>query len=97
MEEKTSCRVSKSLGGNPSNRIAEGSLAVDDDELLWPSLFVLGFVRTRKCPDLPKTVHNAPAMDCWGMVRFVSISSLPMMADFHVIPDELADEKGCCD
>lgn len=89
MEEKTSCRESKSLGGNPSNRIAVGSLA--DDVVVWLLLsFVLGFVRMRKCPDLPKTVHKAPAMDCWGMVRFVSISSLPMMADFHVIPDELA-------
>ena len=86
MEEKTSCRESKSLGGNPSNRIAVGSLV----ELLPLSLALLGFVRTRKCPDLPKTVHKAPAMDCWGMVRFVSMSSLPMMADFHVIPDELA-------
>lgn len=63
--------------------MAVGSLA---EELS----LVLGFVRTRKCPDLPKTVHKAPAMDCWGMIRFVSMSSLPMMADFHVIPEELA-------
>lgn len=43
----------------------------------------MALVRMRRWPDLPKTVHRAPAIACFGKTLFVSMSS--DAADFQVI------------